>query len=341
METRDVAICANRLSWASLFSGVLTAFSISLLLALLGSALGFSMVDPWAQRPAGGIGTTMTLWTAAALLLSLLAGGFVAGRLAMMAGVTHGFLTWALSLLLAVIISGFIISGALRLAGNILGAAGSAAGNIVTAVGNNSDELAGALNNGLGKLTLDDSLPADASPKNISDALQNSEVEALHPDYLQRQLKEIRAEVSQAVAEAMRAPERSEQIMAGLAERLKQRTDAVADDIKRDDVHQALANSNRTMTPEALNQATDKVMRDKQQAAETIKQRIDTQQQNVSHAREDLQRWREEMKQRADKAAAASAKSALWLFITLLLGAIVSAAGGWWGVRSGDRYHVL
>ncbi|WP_025244434.1 hypothetical protein [Candidatus Sodalis pierantonius] len=174
METRDVAICANRVSWGSLFSGVLTAFSISLLLALLGSALGFSMVDPW-----------------------------------------------ALSLLLAVIISGFIISGALRLAGNMLGAAGSAAGNIVTAVGNNSDELAGALNNGLGKLTLDDSLPADASPKNITDALQNSEVEALHLDYLQRQLKEIRAEVSQAVAEAMRAPERSEQIMAGLAERLK------------------------------------------------------------------------------------------------------------------------
>ncbi|MFT4464747.1 MAG: hypothetical protein ACMX3H_08555 [Sodalis sp. (in: enterobacteria)] len=75
------------------------------------------MVDPWAQRPAGGIGTTMTLWTAAALLLSLLAGGFVAGRLAMMAGVTHGFLTWALSLLLAVIISGFIIQWRIALGG--------------------------------------------------------------------------------------------------------------------------------------------------------------------------------------------------------------------------------
>lgn len=56
METRDVAICANRVSWGSLFSGVLTAFSISLLLALLGSALGFSMVDPWVQRPAGDDG---------------------------------------------------------------------------------------------------------------------------------------------------------------------------------------------------------------------------------------------------------------------------------------------
>ncbi|MFT4464749.1 MAG: hypothetical protein ACMX3H_08565 [Sodalis sp. (in: enterobacteria)] len=105
-------------------------------------------------------------------------------------------------------------------------------------------------------------------------------------------------------------------------------------------MHQALANGNRTLTPEALNQATDKVMRDKQQAAETIKYRIDTLQQNVSHAREDLQRWREEMKQRADKAAATSAKSALWLFITLLLGAIVSAGGGWWGVRNGERYQV-
>lgn len=85
--------------------------------------------------------------------------------------------------------------------------------------------------------------------------------------------------------------------MARLAERLKHRTDAVADEIKRDDVHQALASGNRSITPEELNQATD-------------------------------------------KAAAATAKSALWLFITLLLGAIVSTAGGWWGVRSGDRYHV-
>ncbi|MBT9432494.1 hypothetical protein JZM24_10815 [Candidatus Sodalis endolongispinus] len=332
METRDVAICASRVSWGSLFSGVLTALSISLLLALLGSALGFSMIDPWAQRPAGGVGTTMTICTAAALLISLLAGGFVAGRLAMMAGVTHGFLTWALSLLLAVIIGGFIISVSLRLAGNMLGAAGNAAGDIATTLGNNSGELAGALNNGLGKITLDDTLSSDASPKNITDAL--------HPYYLQRQLTEIRSEVSQAVAEAMRAPERSQQIMAGLAERLKQRTDAVADEIKRDDVHQALASGNRSMTPEELNQATDKVMRAKQRAVDTIKQRIDTLQQHVSHAREDLQRWREELKQRADKAAAASAKSALWLFITLLLGAIVSAAGGWWGVRSGDRYHV-
>lgn len=330
METRDVAICASRVSWGSLFSGVLTALSISLLLALLGSALGFSMIAPWAQRPVGGVGTTMTIWTAAALLISLLAGGFVAGRLAMMAGVTHGFLTWALSLLLAVIIGCFIISGALRLAGNMLGAAGNAAGDIATTLGNNSGELAGALNNGLGKITLDDTFSSDASPKNITDALQNSDIEALHPDYLQRQLTEIRSEVSQAVAEAMRAPERSQQIMAGLAERLTQRTDAVADEIKRDDVHQALASGNRSMTPEELNQATDKVMRDKQRAVDTVKQRLDTLQQHVSHAREDLQRWREELKQRADKAAA-SAKSALWLFITLLLGAIVSATGGWWG----------
>ncbi|RLR18260.1 hypothetical protein D8L93_02560 [Sodalis-like symbiont of Bactericera trigonica] len=85
-------------------------------------------------------------------------------------------------------------------------------------------------------------------------------------------------------------------------------------------MHQALASGNRSMTPQELNQATDKVMRDKQRAVETIKQRIDTLQKHVSHAREDLQRGREDIKQRADKAVATTAKSALWLFITLLLG---------------------
>ncbi|RLR18258.1 hypothetical protein D8L93_02570 [Sodalis-like symbiont of Bactericera trigonica] len=104
----------------------------------------------------------MTIWTAAALLISLLADVFVAGLLTMMAGVTHGFLTCELSLLLAVIISGFIISGAIRLAGNMLGAAGSAAGDIATTLANNSGDLAGAVNNSLGKITLDDTLSSDA-----------------------------------------------------------------------------------------------------------------------------------------------------------------------------------
>ncbi|WP_298147253.1 hypothetical protein [uncultured Acinetobacter sp.] len=44
--TQEHVVLEKRISWASIFAGVVAVLAISLLLSLLGMALGFSMLDP-------------------------------------------------------------------------------------------------------------------------------------------------------------------------------------------------------------------------------------------------------------------------------------------------------
>src|SRR5690554_700517 len=104
-------------SWGSIIGGVVTVFAVSILLSLLGSSIGLGMIDAHAENPVEGVGVVFGIWSAISLVISLAAGGFVAGRLAGNAGATHGFLVWAAALLLASMLSMAAIGGAVSLAG--------------------------------------------------------------------------------------------------------------------------------------------------------------------------------------------------------------------------------
>lgn len=67
------------ISWASVIAGVVTFIAMLLLFSLIGSAIGFGMVSPTSTNPLDGVGTGVLIWTVVALVLSLGAGGFVAG----------------------------------------------------------------------------------------------------------------------------------------------------------------------------------------------------------------------------------------------------------------------
>ena len=64
------------------------------------------MPDLTAAHPFEGVGAGLVAWTIFALIVSLGAAGFVAGFMANRAGVVHGFLTWAMSLLTIVVLLG-------------------------------------------------------------------------------------------------------------------------------------------------------------------------------------------------------------------------------------------
>ena len=87
----------KRVSWGSVFGGVVTVLAVSILLSVLGSSIGLFMFDPFADNPVSGIGTTVGIGTALALIVSMVAGGFVAGKLAGVDGLIHGFLFYLLS----------------------------------------------------------------------------------------------------------------------------------------------------------------------------------------------------------------------------------------------------
>ena len=94
MKKLSFAELKGRVSWGSVFGGVMTVLAISVLLSILNSSIGLFMFDPFADNPVSGIGTTVGIGTAVALIVSMIAGGFVAGKLAGVDGLIHGFLVF-------------------------------------------------------------------------------------------------------------------------------------------------------------------------------------------------------------------------------------------------------
>ncbi len=342
MEARTINTKQNLISWGAIIGGVITVLALSILLSVLGTGLGFTMVGTYADQPAQGMGTAISIWSFISVLISLAVGGLVAGRLAGAAGGSHGFLVWATSLIIAIILSGMLLGGALRAAGNIVGsiasATGSAASGMASALSGQGDDIKQLLNTSLGQMGQDAGLPPDQTPQDILAALQNSQVAALRPDYLANEMAATRDDIRQSISAAMKQPDALDDELDRLTDKLKQRTDKISADIKRDDVHIALSR-NTNMTPEEVNQATDTVIGDKRQMAAQVKQRLEALEQNIDHAKAEIRQMKDQAKQKADAAAKTIASSALWSFFALLIGAVVSALCGLAGVRTAHRYR--
>ena len=107
MKKLSFAELKGRVSWGSVFGGVMTVLAISVLLSILNSSIGLFMFDPLSGHPASGIGTAVGIGSAVILITGMAAGGFVAGKLAGMDGMIHGFLVWATTLIVAVVLGVF------------------------------------------------------------------------------------------------------------------------------------------------------------------------------------------------------------------------------------------
>lgn len=110
----------RRISWGSIFAGVVVALVFELTLGILGLGIGFGVVNPATeQNPLGGIGIAAGIWFGLSTLIALFAGGWVAGRLAGFPrswnGVIHGLVMWGMVTLLSFYLMttavGLLISG--------------------------------------------------------------------------------------------------------------------------------------------------------------------------------------------------------------------------------------
>ncbi len=135
VSNTDTAPAAlKRISWGAIFAGAVVAVCTGLVLNLLGLGIGLSAFDPVTDGDsAGGFGIGQGIWFVLSSLLSLFAGGWVAGHLAGMPrrvdGLLHGLVTWGLTTLLTVYLVssgvGTVVGGVTSLVGSGLRAAGS------------------------------------------------------------------------------------------------------------------------------------------------------------------------------------------------------------------------
>ncbi|MGQ3280490.1 MAG: hypothetical protein ACT6WE_28665, partial [Shinella sp.] len=135
----DVGIESNvpALAWGPVIGGATAASAITLILLLLGSGVGLTMVSPWSGESASftTVSVTAAIWFVIVQWLSSALGGYLTGRLrTKWAGVhtdevffrdtAHGFLSWALA---TVVVAGLAGSAFTSLVGSGVQAASSVA----------------------------------------------------------------------------------------------------------------------------------------------------------------------------------------------------------------------
>ena len=136
-ETR-LGKTATRLSWGSVFAGVVIAVAVQLVLGILGAGIGLTMVDPVEGTTPGaaGFGIGAGIYWLITTVLALGAGGYAAARVAgvheRFDALVHGLVVWGVTLILTLYLLtsavGGIIGGAFRTVGAVAGTAGSAVG---------------------------------------------------------------------------------------------------------------------------------------------------------------------------------------------------------------------
>lgn len=109
-ETLTSETSASGVTWSAIFAGAVTAAAISLILMMLGWAVGLGSVSPW---PGSGVSLTTfgvgaAVWLIVVQWLASLLGGYMTGRLrtrwstigadeVFFRDTAHGFLAWAVA----------------------------------------------------------------------------------------------------------------------------------------------------------------------------------------------------------------------------------------------------
>jgi hypothetical protein len=105
-----VAAPASAVSWGAIFAGGAAAAALSLIMLILGGGLGFAAVSPWSfdSRTAVALGVSTIVWISVTQLLASGVGGYLAGRLrtkwtdvigdeVYFRDTAHGFLAWCVA----------------------------------------------------------------------------------------------------------------------------------------------------------------------------------------------------------------------------------------------------
>jgi hypothetical protein len=136
---------SSGMSWGAVLGGAFVAAALALMLLLLGSGLGLTVVSPWANEGASAktLGIAALAWMIATHLASSAMGGYLAGRLrtkwvdvrtdeVFFRDTAHGLVAWAVGIVLtaAFLTSAVtsVVGGAAKVGATATAGAGVAAG---------------------------------------------------------------------------------------------------------------------------------------------------------------------------------------------------------------------
>ncbi|MCF5669693.1 hypothetical protein GIV48_02235, partial [Pseudomonas syringae] len=233
-ETHAMAPLLKRISWSAILAGVVLAMVVSLLLNLLGTAIGSASIDPMQEaNPLSGIGTGAGIWVVVSSVISLFVGGWAAGRLAQREGAFHGLLVWAsVSLITVYLVSSAVtgvVRGGLNLAGSGMSALGSGIAQVAPAVG-------GKIQDQLRAQGIDFNL--DDIQGEIETAMRQTGKPELNPENVKQEAQATQQDAQNTAKQSAQNPQQVDEQLGGLMDRIKAKGDQAWDAADR----QALVN---------------------------------------------------------------------------------------------------
>lgn len=307
---------ASAVSWGAILAGAAAAAALSLILLILGTGLGLSSVSPWAHDgvSASAFGVSTICWLTFTQLVASAMGGYLAGRLrtkwvsvhtdeVYFRDTAHGFLAWAIaSLATAALLTSVIGS----IVGTGVQAGASVAGSVATGVAGASAGAAmaspgaeqRALRYSVDSLFRPDANSTAATPTaGASAAVGTAPTDASQP-------------AQPAVAAPMTAVQASE--VSGI----------FMNSLRSG----ALPAQDSHYVGQLVAQRTGLTQQDAEKRVNDTYARVQAQMNEAKVAATDA----------ADKARKASAYAALWIFISLLIGAFVASWAATYGGRRRD-----
>ncbi len=128
------------IEWGPIIAGAVSAAAITFVMITFGAAVGFTLVSPWPSSGLSGaaVGVIVAFWTVIVQVASFAGGGYLAGRMRSRWGESateegqfrdnaHGFLVWAVGVVIGALLLASASGAGLRLAAQSASTVGAGA----------------------------------------------------------------------------------------------------------------------------------------------------------------------------------------------------------------------
>ncbi|MBH1491133.1 MULTISPECIES: hypothetical protein [Stenotrophomonas] len=322
----------SAVSWGAIFAGAAAAAALSLILLILGVGLGLSSVSPWSFEGVSKetFGWSSIAWLTFTALAASGLGGYLAGRLrtkwtqihgdeTYFRDTAHGFVSWAVATLLTAGLLTSAIGGVLGAGAKVAGAtAGAAASTVGVAAAGASGAVAAAPEGDLDYWV--DALFRSTTHAGPADPAAPPPGTPMDPDAAPPPAAGAGPRDAR-----MAPPPRPAPGNGPIGDRREVRAE----------VNRIIVNSlqGEGLDPADTQYLSQLIARDTGMSPAEAQARVTDVQTRMRAA---LEKARNTAKQAADDARKATAYAALWLFITLLIGAFFASLSATWGGRRRD-----
>ena len=302
---------ASAVSWGAILAGAAAAAALSLILLILGTGLGLSSVSPWARDgvSATTFGVSTILWVTFTQLIASGMGGYLAGRLRTkwvevptdevhFRDTAHGFLAWAVASLATAALLTSVVGGIVS--GGLQAGATVAGGVASTAAAATAGGVAA-----------------------VGSEMSKSDSDGGSMGYFVDSL--FRKDMTAAAATPVR---NGRGVISGVA--AEQTNSASSFEVARIFMNAVRAG---TLPAEDLRHVGQIVSQHTGLTQQEAEKRVSDAYARVQAKLSDAETTAREV---ADKARKASAYAALWLFISLLIGAFIASWAATFGGRRRD-----